>query len=104
MAHETEHTSNHPSFKQYVIIAIILFVITIIEFGIIWDKVGIEDDLGPTVTPILIGLSAIKFAIVIMYYMHLKFDHRLLTQMFVVGFVLALIVLMLLLTLFRVLT
>ena len=92
MAHETEHTSNHPSFKQYVIIAIILFVITIIEFGIIWDKVGIEDDLGPTVTPILIGLSAIKFAIVIMYYMHLKFDPRFFGTVFIAGLVLAFLV------------
>ncbi len=49
-------------------------------------------------------LAASKFVVVVAYYMHLKFDHRLLTQMFVVGFVLALIVLMLLLTLFRVLT
>ena len=100
MAHETEHTSNHPSFKQYVIIAIILFVITIIEFGIIWDKVGIEDDLGPTVTPILIGLSAIKFAIVIMYYMHLKFDNRIFGTIFVSGLVLSFLVGGALITLF----
>ena len=100
MAHETEHTSNHPSFRQYVIIAIILFAITIIEFGVIWDKVGIEDDLGPTVTPILIGLSAIKFAIVIMYYMHLKFDNRLFGTIFVSGLVLSFLVGGALITLF----
>ena len=92
MAHETEHTSNHPSFNQYVVIAIILFAITIVEFGIIWDKIGIEDDLGAAVIPILIGLSAIKFAIVIMYYMHLKFDHRLFGTVFVSGLVLSFLV------------
>ena len=92
MAHETEHKSNHPSFNQYVVIAIILFAITIVEFGIIWDKIGIEDDLGAAVTPILIGLSAIKFAIVIMYYMHLKFDHRLFGTVFVSGLILSFLV------------
>ncbi|MBT97985.1 MAG: hypothetical protein CL902_05075 [Dehalococcoidia bacterium] len=92
MAHETEHKSNHPSFNQYVVIAVILFAITIVEFGIIWDKIGIEDDLGAAVTPILIGLSAIKFAIVIMYYMHLKFDDRFFGTVFITGLVLAFVV------------
>ena len=92
MAHETEHKSNHPTFNQYVVIAIILFAITIVEFGIIWDKIGIEDDLGAAVTPLLIGLSAIKFAIVIMYYMHLKFDDRFFGTVFIAGLVLALVV------------
>ena len=89
MAHETEHKSNHPSLKQYLVIAVILFAITIVEFGIIWEPIGVEDDLGPTVTPILIGLSAIKFAIVIMYYMHLKFDDRFFGTVFIAGVVLA---------------
>ena len=92
MAHETEHKSNHPSFNQYVVIAIILFAITIVEFGIIWDRIGIEDDLGAAVIPILVGLSAIKFAIVIMYYMHLKFDHRLFGTVFVSGLILSFLV------------
>ena len=61
----------------------------IFEFGIIWEPIGVEDDLGPTVTPILIGLSAIKFAIVIMYYMHLKFDDRFFGTVFIAGVVLA---------------
>lgn len=92
MAHETEHKSNHPSFNQYVVIAMILFAITLVEFGIIWDRIGIQDDLGSAVTPILIGLSAIKFAIVIMYYMHLKFDDRFFGSVFITGLVLSFIV------------
>ena len=35
MAHQTEHTGNHPTFKQYVLIAIVLFAITIVEFLLI---------------------------------------------------------------------
>ena len=92
MAHETEHTSNHPTFKQYVLIAIILFAITIVEFLLIWDRAGIVDSLGATKIPLLVGLSAVKFAIVIMYYMHLKFDNRLLGTIFMSGLALAFLV------------
>ncbi len=92
MAHETEQTSHHPSFNQYVLIAIILFAITIVEFLLIWDKAGIVDSLGPSKIPLLVFLSAIKFAIVIMFYMHLKFDNRLLGSIFVAGLVLAFLV------------
>ena len=92
MAHETEHTSHHPSFNQYVLIAIILFAITIVEFMLIWDRAGIVDNLGPSKIPLLVFLSAIKFAIVIMFYMHLKFDNRLLGSIFVAGLLLAFLV------------
>ena len=92
MAHETEHTTHHPSFNQYVLIAIILFAITLVEFGLIWDKIGIQDDLGPSKIPILVLLSAVKFAIVIMFYMHLKFDNRILGSIFIAGLALAFIV------------
>ena len=90
MAQETEHmTGHHPTFKQYVLIAISLFAITIVEFLLIWDKAGIEDDLGATKIPLLIALSAVKFAVVIMFYMHLKFDNRLFGTVFIAGLALA---------------
>ena len=92
MAHETEHTTHHPSFNQYVLIAIILFAITIVEFLLIWDGAGIVDNLGASKIPLLVFLSAIKFAIVIMFYMHLKFDNRLLGSIFIAGLVLAFLV------------
>lgn len=76
------HQSRHPTLKQYVAIAIFLFVITIIEFVIILP----EDFRGAgwTIAPLAI-LSAIKFAAVIFFYMHLKFDNRLLTWIFLGG-------------------
>ncbi len=92
MAHETEHTPHHPSFNQYVLIAIILFAITIVEFLLIWDRAGIVDHLGASKIPVLVFLSAIKFAIVIMFYMHLKFDNRLLGSIFIAGLLLAFLV------------
>lgn len=80
------HDSRHPTFKQYVTIAIILFVITAVEFLIIVPQSfkGNSGAIGP-----LVALSAIKFAIVIMFYMHLKFDNRLLGAVFITGLVLA---------------
>ncbi|NQW23287.1 MAG: cytochrome C oxidase subunit IV family protein [SAR202 cluster bacterium] len=92
MAHQTEHTTNHPSTKQYVTIAIILFAITIVEFLLIWDRVGIADDLGASKIPLLVALSAVKFAIVILFYMHLKFDNPFFLRVFVAGLTLAFLV------------
>ena len=78
--------SHHPTFQQYVLVAIILFVITIIEFFAIFPD---PDLIGAAKIPVLAILSAIKFAIVIMFYMHLKFDNRLFTIFFLAGLALA---------------
>ena len=91
-SHESEHGVHHPSTKQYVVIAIILFVITMVEFVLIWDRAGINDYLGLSRIPLLIFLSAIKFAIVILFYMHLKFDNPLFFRVFMAGLVLAFMV------------
>jgi len=93
MAQQAEHTAgHHPTFKQYVLIAIILFAITIVEFLLIWDRAGIQDDLGAAKIPLLIGLSVVKFYTVIMFYMHLKFDSKLFTYIFIGGLALAFMV------------
>ena len=91
-SHEGQHDARHPTFKQYVLVAVILFSVTIVEFLLIWDRVGISDDLGASKIPLLVVLSAFKFAIVIMFYMHLKFEARLLSVIFLAGRGLAIIV------------
>ena len=101
MAQQTEHTAgHHPTFMQYALIAIILFAITIVEFLLIWDRAGISDDLGAAKIPLLIGLSVIKFYIVIMFYMHLRFDNKIFTRIFIGGLALAFMVGLALLGLF----
>jgi azurin len=70
-------------------VATFLFVITIVEFVLIYGRAGIADDLGAAKVPLLVVLSGIKFAIVIMFYMHLKFDSRLFTAVFLAGLALA---------------
>ena len=97
--HDNEHSGGgHPTFMQYAVIAILLFAITIVEFIIIMDFPGerakvISEALGqPSTTILLFLLSGIKFAIVILFYMHLKFDNKLFFWMFVAGMALAVMV------------
>ena len=87
-SHEEQH-GRHPSFRQYVLVATILFLITIVEFVLIWPRANIVDELGASKIPLLVGLSAIKFAIVIMFYMHLKFESWLFSGVFLAGLALA---------------
>ncbi len=94
---EEQHEGRHPSFKQYAVIAIILFAITLVEFLIIVPKALQGSALS--VAPLFI-LSVIKFAIVIMFYMHLKFDPKMFTTVFLAGLFLALLVVSAVLLLF----
>ncbi len=89
--HSEEHHEggHHPTFRQYVFIAIILFVITLVEFLIIVPESLQGSSL--VVAPLFI-LSILKFAIVIGWYMHLRFDPRMFTTVFLAGLFLALLV------------
>jgi len=91
---EAVHT-DHPTAGVYFRIAIILCVITAIEVGIFY-----LEDIGHWMIPILTILSIGNFALVAMYYMHLKFDNKLFTILFLVGLVLAVAVVSMLLFLF----
>ena len=47
------------------------------------------DALDDVLIPILIVLSALKFSMVVMWFMHLRFDNRLFSGLFVGGLMLA---------------
>jgi len=81
-AHATEHS--HPGAREYIQIAVVLTLITALEVFVYYIHA-----LRPLLPPILLVLSATKFALVVMFYMHLKFDSRLFTAMFVFGLVTA---------------
>ena len=98
MTSPAQHTERaHPTSAKYVAIALILAVITIVEVAIVY-----MDFLGGVLGPVLVILSAAKFALVVMFFMHLRFDNRLFSTMFVTGLLLATGVLITLLALFRV--
>ncbi len=73
-------------------------IITAIEVAIYYSTA-----LRSVLVPTLLVLSALKFAIVVAFYMHLKYDHRLFRGLFVLPLALAAAVLISLLFLFRVL-
>jgi cytochrome c oxidase subunit 4 len=77
-AHELEHA--HPGAKTYVIVGVILAVITLTE---VWAYT--QEGLRPVLVPILLVLSALKFVLVVGFYMHLRFDHPLFTGVFGFG-------------------
>jgi len=102
MAHEemaAGHHEEHPptTIRQYIVIGVILAIITAVELALT-EAMDLEFRLLVT---LLILLSAVKFAIVVALFMHLRFDHKLFTRLFVFGLVLASALLVALLALFN---
>ena len=87
----TEHEAHerpHPGPGEYVKIAIILAIVTLIEVGAYYVT-GLSD----TVLSIsLLAMMVIKFALVGLWFMHLRFDSPIFRRLFVTGIVLALAV------------
>lgn len=86
----------HPTPKKYVIIAAILAVITAVEVAVVYFNLATA-----FLITILIIMSAVKFTMVAMYFMHLKFDNKLFSYMFVGGMVLTIGVILALMILFN---
>ena len=61
----------HATTATYLRIAGILVMITLIEVGVFYVPT-----FQALLVPILLVLSAVKFTLVAMFYMHLKFDNR----------------------------
>lgn len=85
----------HPGPKTYARIAFILCAITLLEFGAFYTEA-----LKTVLVPLLIVMSAIKFALVAMFYMHLKFDHPVFIKILVAGVMLGFVAMLWLLALF----
>ena len=94
VGHDAAH--DHPSDLKYVKIAVILAALTAIE--VLTYTFGLT---GGGLVAVLLPLMIVKFAIVAGYFMHLKFDSRLFTTMFVAGLAFAVGVYCVMLTLFR---
>ncbi len=80
---------------RYVQIGIALAVITVLELA-----ASLWLELGDALIPALIVMSAIKFYIVVAFYMHLHFESALLMRLFMGSFALGSLVLLALITLF----
>lgn len=91
---------NHPTPALYIRLALILTLITVIEFGVFY-LTGLNSSV---MTAIILALSTLKFGLVVAFYMHLKFDNWRFTALFVVPFFIMVSVLVVLLALFSSLT
>jgi hypothetical protein len=106
--HASPHEMTHTTSKKYIQIATVLFLLTAMEvllyeacFGHLKASMpGLSASLSPWFVELLLFLSAFKFWLVAMFYMHLKFDLRILRWLFGFSLVLAGIVIMALFTLF----
>jgi cytochrome c oxidase subunit IV len=74
------HSGRHPGPKEYIRIAIILGVITAAEVAIYYIE-GAKDFL----IPVLLFFSFVKFTLVVLWFMHLRFDSRTYARFFVMG-------------------
>ena len=88
----------HPTWKFYVTIGLVLTVITAAEVAVFYIPA-----LRPVLVPLLLVLSTGKFALVVMFYMHLRFDSRIFSAVFVAPLMLAVFVVVALIILFHVL-
>ena len=69
----------HPTWSTYWKVAVILTAITAIEVWVYYIPGFVH---SRAFVPLLLFMSAVKFAIVVLFYMHLKYDHRLFRVLF----------------------
>ncbi len=74
---QTSQEHGHPSTGTYVAVAAVLTVITLVEVGVFYIPA-----FQSVLAPVLLILSGTKFALVVMFFMHLKTDHKLFTAVF----------------------
>ncbi|MBM3217516.1 MAG: cytochrome C oxidase subunit IV [Candidatus Rokubacteria bacterium] len=78
VAEAEAHSGGHAGVAIYVKVAVILTVITALEFAVLYIRA-----LTPIVVPLLLVMSAGKFALVVLFFMHLRYDSRVLSLVFV---------------------
>jgi cytochrome c oxidase subunit IV len=88
----------HVGWRKYAMIGVILAIITALEVAVFYI-----DALAPVLVPVLLVLTAGKFFLVVLYYMHLKMDHPIFGRVFWAPLALAVLVVIGLILLFHVL-
>ncbi len=90
------HDAHEVSDKGYIVIALLLAVLTALEVA-----ATEVDGLGSFLVPALLIMMAIKFFIVVSYFMHLKHDSAMFKFSFYVGLAGALVLYSIMLTTFH---
>jgi cytochrome c oxidase subunit IV len=85
----------HPTVGVYLRVAAALVILTVLEVGVFYVPA-----FHAVLVPTLVVLSAAKFSLVVMFYMHLRDDSKVFTFLFGAPLFLAAVVLVALLLLF----
>ncbi len=85
-AHEPELAA-HPGPKQYVMVAIVLALATAAEVALYY-----LDLPHGLLVALLLFFAFVKFSLVVLWFMHLRFDSPIFLRLFVTGLSLALVV------------
>ncbi len=81
--------THHPTTKQYIQIALVLAVLTAIEIALFYIEEGVEAVTTSVTAPALLILAAIKFVMVVGWFMHVRYEKPLVSRFFAIGFVIA---------------
>jgi cytochrome c oxidase subunit IV len=95
--HKMGEMHEHPTWKEYKWVALVLTVVTILE---VWAYYIPSFVASSAFVPTLLLMSAVKFAIVVLFYMHLRYDHKLFKSLFTGPLIIAMSTLVALLFLF----
>lgn len=76
--HAAATHADHASVATYVRVAVVLTAVTALEVGVIYIRF-----LTPIVVPLLLVMATAKFTLVVMFFMHLRYDPRPVTAVFV---------------------
>jgi cytochrome c oxidase subunit 4 len=87
--------THHPGVGIYLIVAIFLCVLTAMEITVFYVPA-----LKTVIVPLLLILAAAKFALIAMFFMHLKYDSWALSGIFAFALIIATLLLVSLLLLF----
>lgn len=85
-AHASDDGHHVPTDRYFMKVALVLALLTALETSTYWIH------LGAFATPLLLILMVIKFFMIVMIFMHLKFDNKLFSVMFYIGLGLAVLV------------
>jgi len=94
--HAMGEMHEHPTWKEYKWVALILTLITVVEVWVYYTPFS----KSALFVPALLIMSAVKFAIVVLFYMHLKYDARLFRALFTGPLIIAVVTIISLMFLF----
>ena len=83
---DPHETHGHPTAGTYVKVGVFLTIITAIEVWAFYIPAWVAHW---SYVPALLMMSAVKFATVVLFYMHLKYDHKLFRALFTGPFIVA---------------